>query len=154
MVASSGAILVGPALREHHRRCVSALTTLLLYARGEDGDPLPARATREMDEAIGEVLDELRGAKKRVIETLSGLGRERTAIGVLEGRFTRTETAAGEIYAALRRGDIPLVRRRVARFQVLVSAMWKIQLDLYASAGGRPASVPAPLPIPVQAARS
>jgi hypothetical protein len=124
----------GSIVRDHHRRCVSAVVNLLILSGRGDGDPLPSRTVREMNEATARSLDELRGAMKRVIEALAAVGLERPAVEVLEGRFTRTETAAAEISLALSSGDLSLARRHVQQFRALVSAMWKIQLDLYGSA--------------------
>ena len=89
LVAGSDDVRLNPALTEHHRRCVSALATLLVLSRGEDGEPLPAGTAARMTDAVTLILDELRGARKHVVEELAETGGERFT------SCTNTATLAG-----------------------------------------------------------
>lgn len=132
-MAGGGTGRMSPLVRDHHRRCASALADLSLLAACVDGDALSPRAVRRMNAATACVLDELRGAMAGVVEALADTGSERPAVNVLEGRLERSRTAAGEIAAALSCGDLPSARRHIEQFRILVAAMWKIQLDLHGS---------------------
>jgi hypothetical protein len=127
--------LPGDALARQHRRCTTALVHFrLLVAEDDDTSLTHAEAVLEMDRLVGWVLDELRAAELTVLDALAGTSRRRPAARLLAGRLDRLQRAGVQVGAAVRAGDVPLLRRTLTRFDALARAACTVQLDVYGSA--------------------
>jgi len=59
------------------------------------------------------------------------------SVPLLATRLTRLENAALQMIDSVRSGDAAALRQQIARFDVLTSALWTIQLSECATAGAR-----------------
>ena len=124
----------GDALARRHRRCASILADLLLFVAEEETTLTRADAIREMDRLVQGVLDEVRAAEQTVLDALAGTERRRPAARLLSGRLDRLQRAGIHVGAAVRAGNVPLLRRTMTRFDALARAACAVQLDVYGSA--------------------
>lgn len=108
---------------DHQARCVPHLTTLRMLARAEADAPSPWLAA-EVIRATQAILAEA-GAAAREAGTAAEAGLD---TGIFLGvRLSRLATAAGDASAAAWAGDIAQLRRHLARFDTLTSAIWAVQ---------------------------
>ncbi|GAA2128602.1 hypothetical protein [Actinomadura napierensis] len=110
-------------LREHHRRCLPALSKLKLLARNGQGTGADVRA------ATSEVMRELGAAETILLEALSGSVRREALAHFLGCRVVRLTIVAEHAAATADAGD-PVLRRLLYQFHALAEAMWKVQLGL------------------------
>jgi hypothetical protein len=131
---------VADTVRNHQARCAPHLARLWMLAGGPGGAPLRPCAVQQIAEATGAILAEVRAA---------GAGRFAVDAGrsspgpLLAARLTRLENAADQMIDSARSGDTVSLRTQIARFDVLIAAMWTVHL-----------SECAPPAIPRQAVRS
>ncbi|HEU5161044.1 MAG TPA: hypothetical protein VFU43_28865 [Streptosporangiaceae bacterium] len=124
----------GDALERRHRRCASALAHFRLLVTEEDTALTRSDAVSEMDRLVRRVLDELHAAETTVLDALAGTDRRRPAARLLGGRLDRLRRAGVQVDAAVRAGDVSLLRRSITRFDALARAACAVQLDVYGSA--------------------
>ena len=130
----------GDALARRHRHCTFALVhfRLLVNLVNEDVPTLRrADAILETDRLVGRVLEELRAAETTVLDALAGTSRRRAAARLLAGRYERLQRAGLQVGAAVRAGNVPMMRRTMTRFDALTRAACTVQLDVYGSARER-----------------
>ena len=124
-------------LREHHRRCLPALSRLRLVARSGLGTGVDVRA------ATAEVMAELGAAEAVLLDTLAGSVRQEALAHFLACRVNRLTIVAEHAAATASAGDLPALRRLLYQFHALAEAMWKVQLGLQRPEP-RPAAAPRP----------
>jgi hypothetical protein len=134
----------GEVIARRHRRCASALADFYPLVIEEDTTLARADAVLQVDRLVRRVLEELHAAETTVLDALAGTGRRRPAARLLGGRLDRLRRAGSQVGAAVRAGDIPSLRRDMARFDSLARAACAVQLDIYGSRarssfGGPPA---------------
>lgn len=112
---------VADQTEDHQARCVPHLATLQMLARTEVDTPLPWLA----DEVIRATEAILAEATAREAGTVAEAGLD-TGI-FLRVRLSRLASAAGDAIAAARAGDFAQLRRHLARFDTLTSAIWEVQ---------------------------
>ena len=117
------AVLEG-RLREHHRRCLPALSGLRMLA--ENG----WEADIDVRVATAEVLVELGAAESVLLDALSGSVRREALAHFLACRVNRLTIVAEHAAATADAGDLPVLRRLLYQFHALAEAMWKVQLAL------------------------
>ena len=152
-------MIASDTVHDHQARCAPHMARLSMLAGGPGGAPLRPCAVQQVIEATEAILAEVRtagsdmfpatdrGAAASVPPTRSALrdapGRvppPRGAPGrvpLLAARLTRLENAALQMIDSARSGDAAALREQIARFNVLTSAMWTIQLSECATAGRR-----------------
>jgi hypothetical protein len=135
------------------------MARLSMLAGGPGGAPLRPCAVQQVIEATDAVLAEVRTAGGDMFPATDrgaagsvppSRGAPRSAPGrlpppraapgrvpLLAARLTRLENAALQMIDAARSGDAAALREQVARFDVLTSAMWTIQLSECATADTR-----------------
>ncbi|WP_141576815.1 hypothetical protein [Actinomadura sp. WMMA1423] len=128
-------------LREHHRRCLPALSRLRLVARSGLGTGVDVRA------ATAEVMAELSAAEAVLLDTMSESVRREALAHFLACRVNRLTIVAEHAAATASAGDLPVLRRLLYQFHALAEAMWKVQLGLQRPEP-RPAAVPGADPRP------
>jgi hypothetical protein len=107
---------VADQIEDHQSRCLPHLLSLRMLARGEAA-PLPRLAAAEVTQATQAILTEAR--------TVAGDG---PGPGIfLEVRLRRLAAAAEDAIAAAWAGDLGQLRRHLARFDTLTSAIWTVQ---------------------------
>lgn len=116
-------------------RCRAALLTLRMIGNGPpagsaepyelSGQTDPAELSRLVERATGEVIDALR----RAGSDLSATHSTRMA-RFLEYRMRRLRAAADDAVTAARTGSVPVLRRRIAGFDALTDALWRVQASL------------------------
>ncbi|MFG2087245.1 MULTISPECIES: hypothetical protein [unclassified Spirillospora] len=117
------AVLEG-RLREHHRRCLPALSRLKLLARDGWETATDVRA------ATAEVMVELDAAESILLDALSGSVRRDALAHFLACRVNRLTVIAEHAAVTADAGDLPVLRRMLYQFHALAVAMWKVQLGL------------------------
>ena len=155
-------MIASEAVRAHQARCALHLARLWMLAGGPGGAPLRPCAIQQIIEATDAILSEVRtagdlipaadrGARGSVPPSRSApRGAPRGAPGsvpprlgapgsvpLLATRLTRLENAALQMIESVRSGDAAALRQQIARFDVLTSALWTIQLSECATAGTR-----------------
>jgi hypothetical protein len=120
-------------IRAHHVRCEPHLARLQMIARYDADQPLPPGLPERVAEATSAVLAEAHAAG-RVSVTEVANGQRRAVAAFLDARLGRLAAAAGEAVGAANDGDLSALRRHLRRFEALTSALWTVQLELYASA--------------------
>ncbi len=145
----------------HQARCAPHMARLSMLAGGPGGAPLRPCAVQQVIEATDAILAEVRTAGSDMLPATdrgaagsvppsrsaarsAGRGApgsvppRRGAPGrvpLLTTRLTRLENAALQMIDSARSGDAAALREQIARFDVLTSAMWTIQLSECAAAG-------------------
>jgi hypothetical protein len=122
-------------IREHHARCMLHFSRLHVAAWLE-GDMPPSLAD-EVGEATAAIVAETEAAAVTVSST-AGL-RRGAAAGFLAARLARMAAAANDAVDAAKNSDTTLLRRHLAHFEALTSAMWTVQFAMLT-----PADQPAP----------
>lgn len=125
-----------PRLEQHHRRCAPALVRLRMLMSEAEPVNLTEGLRTEMVLLMDEVMAELTAADRTLVESAAGTGRCGPVADFLNSRLVRLRTAAGEVAAAGRGGDVPALRRRLDRFCALSAATGKVQLGLSGPARG------------------
>ena len=146
------------SVHAHQARCAPYVARLWMLAGGPGGAPLRPCAVQQVSEATDAILAEVRasggdmlpatdrGAAGSVPPFRSGprgagsVPPRRGAPGMvplLAARLTRLENAALQMIDSARSGDAAALREQIARFDVLTSAMWTIQLSECTAAGTR-----------------
>jgi len=148
-------MIASDTVHDHQARCAPHMARLSMLAGGPGGAPLRPCAVQQVIEATDAILAEVRtaggdmfpatdrgaaasvppprGAPGRVPPPHGAPGR----VPLLAARLTRLENAALQMIDSARSGDAAALREQVARFDVLTSAMWTIQLSECATAGRR-----------------
>jgi len=142
-------------VHDHQARCAPHLARLWMLAGGPGGAPLRSCAVHQIIEATSAILAEVRAGGSGLIpaadrdapgsvppprEAPDSVPRPRDAAGnlpLLAARLTRLENAAGQMIDSARSGNSVALREQIARFDVLTSAMWTIQLSECATPGPR-----------------
>ena len=152
-------MIASDTVHDHQARCAPHMARLSMLAGGPGGVPLRPCAVQQVIEATDAILAEVRtagsdmfpatdrgaagsvppprtaprGAPGRVPPPRGAPGR----VPLLAARLTRLENAALQMIDSARSGDAAALREQIARFDVLTSAMWTIQLSECATAGTR-----------------
>jgi hypothetical protein len=114
---------VADQTEDHQARCLPHLTTLRMLARTEVDAPLPWLAA-EVIQATEAILAEAEAAAREA-GTAAEVGLN---TGMFLGvRLSRLASAAGDAIAAAWAGDFAQLRRHLARFDTLTSAIWEVQ---------------------------
>jgi hypothetical protein len=115
---------VADQTEDHQARCVPHLIRLRMLARAEADVPLPWLAAAEVIRATGAILAEAEAAGHEA-RTAAGVGLD---TGIFLGvRLSRLASAASDAIAAAWAGDFAQLRRHLARFDTLTSAIWAVQ---------------------------
>ena len=148
-------MIASDAVHDHQARCALHLARLWMLAGGPGGAPLRPCAVQQIIEATDAILAEVRTAGSDMFPAADraapgSVPPPRGAPGIvpprrgapgrvplLATRLTRLENAALQMIDSVRSGDAAALRERIARFDVLTSAMWTIQLSECAAAGTR-----------------
>jgi hypothetical protein len=146
-------MIASDAVHDHQARCALHLARLWMLAGGPGGAPLRPCAIQQIIEATDAILAEVRtvgsdmfpaadrGARGSVPPSRSApRSAPRGAPGsvpLLATRLTRLENAALQMIESVRSGDAAALRQQIARFDVLTSALWTIQLSECAAVGTR-----------------
>jgi hypothetical protein len=117
-------------VREHHARCILHFSRLHVAARPEAD--VPPGLADEVGEATAAIVAETEAAAEAVTAT-TGLRRGATA-GFLAARLARMAAAANDAVEAAKNSDATLLRRHLAHFEALTSAMWTVQLGILTTA--------------------
>ena len=146
------------AVHAHQARCALHLARLWMLAGGPGGAPLRPCAIQQIIEATDAILSEARTAGDLIPAadrgTRGSVPPARSAprgtpgsvpprrgapgsVPLLATRLTRLENAALQMIESVRSGDAAALRQQIARFDVLTSALWTIQLSECATAGTR-----------------
>lgn len=123
-VDTVGASALEDRLREHHRRCLPALSRLRLLAKDGWEARIDVRA------ATAEVMAELGAAESILLDTLSGSVRREALAHFLACRVNRLAIVAEDAAATADAANLPVLRRLLYQFHALAEAMWKVQLGL------------------------
>ncbi len=151
-------MIASDTVHAHQARCAPHMARLSMLAGGPGGAPLRPCAVQQVIEATDAILAEVRTGGRDLIPA-ADLGARgsmpprsapraapgavpppRNAPGsvpLLAARLTRLENAALQMIDSARSGDAAALREQIARFDVLTSAMWTIQLSECATAGTR-----------------
>jgi hypothetical protein len=119
---------VADRTEDHRARCLPHLITLRMLVRTEADAPLPRLAADEVARATQAILAEARAAGREAADRGIGLvpgGGQGTFLGV---RLSRLAAAADDAITAAWTGDFAQLRRCLARFDTLTSAIWTVQL--------------------------
>jgi hypothetical protein len=132
---------------DHQARCLPHLLSLRMLAQGEVA-PLPWLAADEIARATQAILAEAVAAggeaAGREAADREAAGREaadRAALGgpglgiFLAVRLSRLSAAADDALTAAWTGDFTQLRRHLARFDTLTSAIWTVQRAVYGPGG-------------------
>jgi hypothetical protein len=151
-------MIASDTVHAHQARCAPHVARLWMLAGGPGGAPLRPCAVQQVTEATDAILAEVRasgsdmlpatdrGAASSVPPRSTPRGApgsvppRRGAPGrvpLLAARLTRLENAAFQMIDSARSGDAAALREQIARFDVLTSALWTIQLSESAAAGTR-----------------
>ncbi len=152
-------MIASDAVHAHQARCAPHMARLWMLAGGPGGAPLRPCAVQQVIEATDAILAEVRTAGRDLIPAADRGARgsvppsrsapraapgrvpprsARGSVPLLAARLTRLENAALQMIDSARSGDAAALREQIARFDVLTSAMWTIQLSECATAGARP----------------
>ena len=115
---------VADRTEDHQARCVPHLVRLRMLARTEADAPLPWLVADEVIQATEAILAEAEAAGREAT-TAAEVGLD-TAM-FLGARLTRLASAASDAVAAAWMGDFAQLRRHLARFDTLTSAIWTVQ---------------------------
>jgi hypothetical protein len=119
-------------IRPLHHESVSHLT--LLRARSREGST-DTSWTDEVERATRRVLEAAQAAQDVVLAKLQNTDRHPATTRFLSARMARLRTAAAEVQAAAKEGDLPALRRRLSTFTALTEATWTIQQSFIPAAG-------------------
>ena len=109
---------------DHQACCVPHLIKLQMLARAEVEVPHPGLDAAEVMRATGAILAEVEAAGREA-RTAAGVGLDTELfLGV---RLSRLASAASDAIAAAWAGDFAQLRRHLARFDTLTSAIWTVQ---------------------------
>ena len=128
---------------DHQTRCLPHLLTLRMLAHGETA-PLPWLAAAEVSQATRAILAEAEAASReaagQAVTSRDATGREAADRATrtlarggpgraifLDVRLRRLAAAADDAIVAARTGDFAQLRRHLARFDTLTSAIWTVQ---------------------------
>jgi hypothetical protein len=115
---------VADQTEDHQARCLPHLVRLRMLALTEADAPLPWLAAAEVIRATEAILSEAEAAGREA-RTAAGVGLD---TGIFLGvRLTRLASAASDAVAAAWTGDFAQLRRHLARFDALTSAIWTVQ---------------------------
>jgi hypothetical protein len=118
---------VADRTEDHQARCLPHLVRLRMLARIEADAPLPWLAADEVARATQAILAEARAAGCEAADRgtrLVAAGGPGTFLSV---RLSRLAAAADDAITAAWTGDFAQLRRRLARFDTLTSAIWTVQ---------------------------
>ena len=115
---------VADQTQDHQTRCVPHLIRLRMLACTEVDAPPPWLAAAEVIRATEAILAEAEAAGRE-----AGIAaRVGPDTGIFLGvRLSRLASAAGDAIAAAQAGDFAQLRRHLARFDTLTSAIWAVQ---------------------------
>jgi hypothetical protein len=148
-------MIASDTVHAHQARCAPHMARLWMLAGGPGGAPLRPCAVQQVIEATDAILAEVRAAGSDMLPATDrgapgsvppprgapgSVPPPRGAPGrlpLLATRLTRLENAALQMIDSARSGDAAALREQIARFDVLTSAMWTIQLSECAAAGTR-----------------
>ncbi len=148
-------MIASDTVHAHQARCAPHMARLWMLAGGPGGAPLRPCAVQQVIEATDAILAEVRAAGSDMLPATDrgaagsvppprgapgSVPPRRGAPGrlpLLATRLTRLENAALQMIDSARSGDAAALREQIARFDVLTSAMWTIQLSECAAAGTR-----------------
>jgi hypothetical protein len=115
---------VADRTEDHQARCLPHLIRLRMLALNEADVPLPWLVADEVIRATEAILAEAEAAGREAT-TAAGVGLD---AGIFLGvRLTRLASAASDAVAAAWTGDFAQLRRHLARFDTLTSAIWTVQ---------------------------
>lgn len=113
-------------------RCRAALLTLRMigndppYGSAEPYEHAdPAELSGLVERATAEVIEALRSAGRDL-----GVTHSLQMARFLEYRMRRLRAAAEDAVTAARTGSVPVLRRRIAGFDALTHALWRVQASL------------------------
>ena len=156
-------MIASDTVHAHQARCAPHMARLWMLAGGPGGAPLRPCAVQQVIEATDAILAEVRAAGSDMLPATDrgaagsvppSRGGPRSAprgapgsvppqrgapgrVPLLATRLTRLENAALQMIDSARSGDAAALREQIARFDVLTSAMWTVQLSECAVAGTR-----------------
>jgi hypothetical protein len=148
-------MIASDTVHAHQARCAVHLARLWMLAGGPGGAPLRPCAVQQIIEATDAILAEVRASGSEMLPATDrgaagSVPPPRSAPGsvpprrgapgkvpLLAARLTRLENAALQMIDSAGSGDAAALREQIARFDVLTSAMWTIQLSECATAGTR-----------------
>jgi hypothetical protein len=119
-------MIVASQIRHHQSRCQPHLLRLRMVALGETGTTLPWQAIVEIREATNAIIAEAEAGSAALAAVAADRG-ERESETFLLVRLNRLAVAADEAVNAARGGDGTRLRRQLARFDALTSAIWAVQ---------------------------
>jgi hypothetical protein len=154
-------MMIAPdTVHAHQARCAPHVARLWMLAGGPGGAPLRPCAVQQVTEATEAILAEVRASGSDMLPVTdrgaaSSVPPPRSAprgapgsvpprrgapgrVPLLAARLTRLENAALQMIDSARSGDAAALREQIARFDVLTSAMWTVQLSECTPAGPRP----------------
>lgn len=121
-------------IQDHQARCQPHLLRLRMMARSE-AEALPSQVVTEVVQAMGAILAEAEAAGRDVGSTaVAGRGGPGTGTFWLV-RLNRLAAAADDAITAARAGNLAEMRRHLARFEALTSAIWTVQRAVYGQGG-------------------
>ena len=122
---------------DHQARCLPHLLSLRMLAQGEVA-PLPWLAADEIARATQAILAEAvaAGGEAAGREAADRVARGGPGLGIfLAVRLSRLSAAADDALTAAWTGDFTQLRRHLARFDTLTSAIWTVQRAVYGPSG-------------------
>jgi len=122
---------------DHQARCLPHLLSLRMLAQGEVA-PLPWLAADEIARATQAILAEAvaAGGEAAGREAADRAARGGPGLGIfLAVRLSRLSAAADDALTAAWTGDFTQLRRHLARFDTLTSAIWTVQRAVYGPSG-------------------
>ena len=119
-------MIVSSQIRDHQSRCQPHLLRLRLLALGETGAALPRQLILEIREATNAIIAEAEAGSAALAAMAADRGEPETETFLLV-RLNRLAVAADEAVNAARGGDGTRLRRDLARFDALTSAIWAVQ---------------------------
>ena len=122
---------------DHQARCLPHLLSLRMLAQGEVA-PLPWLAADEIARATQAILAEAvaAGGEAAGREAADRAARGGPGLGIfLAVRLSRLSAAADDALTAAWTGDFTQLRRHLARFDTLTSAIWTVQRAVYGPGG-------------------
>jgi hypothetical protein len=139
-------MIASDMVHAHQARCAPHMARLWMLAGGPGGAPLRPCAVQQVIETTDAILAEVRTAGRDLFPAASrpapraapGRVPSPRSVPLLAARLTRLENAALQMIDSARSGDAAALRAQIARFDVLTTAMWTIQLSECATSGTRP----------------
>lgn len=117
------------AVAPYRARCIPHLDRLRMIQRCDGAEPVPPTLADEVSQTTGAILAEAEAAMAVTVAAV-GRGRSLATAAFLGARMARLANAANDAIEAAKNADAPMLRRHVCRFEVLLSAMWTVQLAI------------------------